>query len=165
MLNSMPRTPNFVRFKGQLESYGGASGLVLTLVESGQNGIVVLPKSELHLENGVFTFVAHPHLEGREAIEDILSWQRGQFTFLGLPVCHMFSLGAVQLIFEHAIHTDEAQHRQTPLTAVVNLPNWAAALTYAKHIAPLERWKFCAEGLRLAQPQFVLRIIEPKAAI
>jgi hypothetical protein len=139
--------------------------LVLTLIESGQNGMVVLPKSELHLENGVFTFVAHPHLEGQAAIEDILSWQRGQFTFLGLPVCHQFSLAAVQLIFEHALQTDEAQHHQPPLTAVVNLPNWAAALTYAKHIAPLERWKFSAEGLRLTQPQFVLRIIEPQFAV
>jgi hypothetical protein len=162
MLNSMPRTPSFVRFKGQLEAYGGASGLMLTLVESGQNGIVVLPKSELHLENGMFTFVAHPHLQGQDAIEDILGWQRGQFTFLGLPVCHMFSLGAVKLIFERALQTDEAQQQQTPLTAVVNLPNWATALTYAKHIAPLEHWKFSAEGLRLAQPQFVLRIVEPQ---
>jgi hypothetical protein len=165
MLNSMPRTPNFVRFKGQLESYDGVSGLVLTLIESGQNGIIALPKSELHLENGVFTFVAHPHLQGQEAVTDILSWQRGQFTFLGLPVCHLFSLSAVRLIFEHARQTDEAQHRQPPLIAVVNLPNWSAALTYAKHIAPLERWKFSAEGLRLAQPHCVLRIIEPTMAV
>jgi hypothetical protein len=41
MLNSTPRAPNFTRFKGQLEAYGGASGLLLWLIEFGQNGMEV----------------------------------------------------------------------------------------------------------------------------
>lgn len=160
MLNSTPRTPNFVRFQGQLETYGGASNFILHLLETGQNGIVVLPKIELHLENGTFTFVAHPHLQGRNAILDILERQRGQFTFLGLPVCHMFSLHASSLILESLTTIPPPE---SPLRAVVHLPSWSVALTYAKQIAPLERWKTYPEGLVLAQPYLILRIIESLA--
>jgi hypothetical protein len=155
MLNSTPRTPNFVRFEGQLAAYGGANGLLLTLIESGQNGIVVLPKIELHLENGIFTFVAHPHLQGKEAILDIFERKRGKFTFLGLPVCHMFSYAALELLFEHAKQPDEPEQPQ--LTAVVHLPDLKIALTYAKNIAPLTQWKIYSDGLYLAKPKFILR--------
>jgi hypothetical protein len=162
MLNSTPRTPNFVRFEGQLSSYGGASGLILTLIESGQNGLVVLPKIELHLENAVFTFVAHPHLHNKEAILDILERKRGKFKFLGLPVCHMFSYPAHDLIFENAHQPQEPEQPQ--LTAVVNLPDLKIALTYAKQIAPLQHWKIYSDGLYLAQPRFILRFKQAQQA-
>jgi hypothetical protein len=133
----------------------------------GRTGILSLKGYELHLDDNCFTFVDHPFLEGEAAIWDILERKSGSFYFLYLPISHHFCLRADVFLMRCSALQDTQEeilktvvHRK-PLQAVIQLPSMRHALMYARQIAPLQFWRCCSEGLRLNEPNCLIKIQNP----
>jgi hypothetical protein len=154
--------------EGDIGFFGNVAALVVSLLDLKRTGILSLKGYELHIDDNCFTFVDHPFLEGEAAIWDILERKSGGFYFLYLPVSHHFRLRADALLLRRAVLKDTQEQEMSttivyrqPLQAVVQLPSMRHALVYARQIAPLRFWRCCSEGLRLDQPNCLIKIQNP----
>jgi PAS domain S-box-containing protein len=100
---------------GRLEDTGGAGGLVQMLSLVRPSGMLRIDQTELWLKSGRVIHVLHPILQGRAAVLEAFSVQRGTFRFdaNAAEVKATINLDLAKLVIEAAIREAELLGRAT----------------------------------------------------
>jgi PAS domain S-box-containing protein len=101
--------------RGRLEDTGGAGGLVQMLSLVRPTGLLRIDQIELWLRSGRVVHVNHPRLQGRSAVLEAFSVQRGAFVFdaNATEVKATINLDPAKLVIEAAIREAELLGRAT----------------------------------------------------